>query len=380
MAYDIVVASAIGPFILVNMNYMGIFLQSSVAIAFTSIIPLLVFFLVGPLLFQSSYQPLILSALVSVAVGSLLGDVFFHLIPEIFDLHGDYLRNCGLMLFGVFFFFVGERVLQHYHQGHGHDHVEVVERHFELVGPSDPELGGNDEEDQVELEVLSSEGEARRTKTSDPIMMARESPPARPLLSHPSGTGPAKPMGLLVLTSDFIHNFVDGIAVGISFATSLPVGVSTAVAVLLHEIPHELGDFAILLAAGYSPTTVVICNVLTTISSFLGIAVSLILVVVQRDGSGESPAASEALMPFSTSIKPAILSITAGNFLYIALADLIPELLHTMPVPTHVQDHAGPECVSPANMQRWTRWLPYIQYLGVLFGSLTMLIIKIIFD
>lgn len=357
------------------MNYVTIFFQSSLAIAFTSIVPLLIFFLVGPLLFQSSYQPLLLSVLVSIAVGSLLGDVFFHLIPEIFDLHGDYLRNCGLMLFGVFVFFVGERVLQHYHQGHGHGHVEIVSRPFELVGLRDPELQETEDADQVELEVLSSEGAGGRPRSS--LNKPLDSQTSLPHPSQPYSTVAAKPMGLLVLTSDFIHNFVDGIAVGISFATSLPVGLSTAMAVFLHEIPHELGDFAILLAAGYSPTTIVICNVLTTLSSFLGIVVSLLLISMNTDTSSQFPIPHEALTPFATSVKPAILSVTAGNFLYIALTDLIPELLQTS---HHAQDYAPSDDSSLDNARRWNRWLPYIQYVGVLFGSVTMLIIKIVFD
>lgn len=321
-----------------------VFIYSSLTVALTSAVPLLIFLSVGSLLLKSSHHSIILSGLVSLAAGSLLGDVLFHLIPEIFNLHGDYLRNCALILTGVFVFFVGERVLQHYHHGHGHSHMA-------LNNPSDISFltgtitGGSPAAvDELELEQLN------RTPLNNS--------PKNPDEDRSTVLG-AKPVGLLVLTSDFIHNFVDGIALGVSFATSPSVGFSTAVAVFLHEIPHELGDFAILLAAGYSPLTIVICNMLTTLSSFLGVGVAILLMAMNKDDIGTGPNYGS----FSTTIKPAILSLTAGNFLYIALADLIPELLH---------GHHQAETSS--------KWLLLVQYVAFLAGATSMLIIKLISD
>jgi zinc transporter ZupT len=325
----------------------AVFVQSSIAVGFTSAVPLLIFFILGPMLCSNGHQSVLLASLVSLAVGSLLGDVFFHLIPEIFGLRGDYLRNCALMLFGVFIFFVGERVLQHYHTGHGHSHITQ----FTML--SDPEINGGMEA-EVELEVLSSEGRSERETSPESKRTTAIGE------STPAALRTAKPVGLLVLTSDFIHNFVDGIAIGVSFATSFPVGMSTAVAVFLHEIPHELGDFAILLSAGYTPMTIVICNILTTLSSFLGVAVSLVLIAINSDPG-------QAVEPFALALKPAILSLTAGNFLYIALADLIPELLNT---------GTDEERTSPS--QR--RWIPIIQYISFLIGATAMMLIKIFSD
>ena len=325
----------------------AVFIQSSIAVGFTSAVPLLIFFLLGPVLCSNSHQSVLLASLVSLAAGSLLGDVFFHLIPEIFGLRGDYLCNCALMLFGVFIFFVGERVLQHYHTGHGHSHMSQ----FAML--SDPEIN-NGMEHEVELEVLSTGGRSERETSPDSRGTTVGNGPT------PTTSRIAKPVGLLVLTSDFIHNFVDGVAIGVSFATSFPVGMSTAVAVFLHEIPHELGDFAILLSAGYTPMTIVICNILTTLSSFLGVAVSLVLIAINSDPG-------QAVVPFSLTLKPAILSLTAGNFLYIALADLIPELLN-----------AGTDEEQTNPSQR--RWIPIIQYISFLLGAVAMMLIKIFSD
>lgn len=368
------------------MGLAAAFVQSSLTVGLTSAVPLMVFFLVGPVLQKSNNQAIFLSGLVSLAVGSLLGDVFFHLVPEIFHLKGHYLRNCSLMLLGIFIFFVGERVLQHYHHGHGHDggdrlRITTVEvggmeegnRPFRNGSGSTLSrvLGISEEEEEEELELGTLAGAHHHHQTSISGVAVSSSPPYNACPAEDGGSSGGhrhgivrgtKPMGLLVLTSDFIHNFVDGLAIGISFGTSISVGLSTAVAVFLHEIPHELGDFAILLAAGYTPMAIVICNILTTLSSFVGIVLAICLIYCNQ---GDGPLGA-ALAPLSESIQPAILSLTAGNFLYIALADLIPELLHS---------HVGPDAGRRRRMAE-----SLLQYGGVLVGAACMLLIKVVSD
>jgi zinc transporter ZupT len=109
--------------------------------------------------------------------------------------------------------------------------------------------------------------------------------------------------------------------------------------------------------------TIVVCNILTTLSSFLGILVALFLIVIY--GNGELVHTDPDLGPFSSSIKPAILALTAGNFLYIALADLVPELLQG----SHKTEEAGK-----------SRWLPWTQYAAFLIGGASMLFIKVVSD
>lgn len=112
----------------------------------------------------------------------------------------------------------------------------------------------------------------------------------------------------LVLIGDAFHNFVDGAMIGSAVLTSLPLGVSTALAVAAHEVPQEVGDFAVLLHAGYSRQRALLLNVLSGVS---GIAGALLAVLIVH----AAPMA-----------KPYLLCIAAASFLYVAMADLIPDL------------------------------------------------------
>lgn len=111
-----------------------------------------------------------------------------------------------------------------------------------------------------------------------------------------------------VLVGDAFHNFVDGAVVAAAVLTSVPLGVSTAVAVAAHEIPQEVGDFAILLHAGYSRRRALLLNILSAGASAAGAIASLVAFdTVPR------------LLPY-------FLALAAASFLYVAMADLIPGL------------------------------------------------------
>ena len=111
-----------------------------------------------------------------------------------------------------------------------------------------------------------------------------------------------------VLVGDAFHNFVDGAVIGAAVITSIPLGVSTAIAIAAHEIPQELGDVAILLHAGYSRGRALMLNVLSGLSSALGVVGSF---------------AAFDQMPRA---RPYFLAMAAASFLYVAMADLIPGL------------------------------------------------------
>lgn len=119
------------------------------------------------------------------------------------------------------------------------------------------------------------------------------------------------PVGTLVLFSDGVHNFMDGIIIGASFIVSVPIGIATTIAVILHEIPQEIGDFAVLIHSGYSKTRALWLNFLSALLAILGLAVVLILNQTEQ------------------AVTFYFLPIAAGGFIYIALADLIPELQKT---------------------------------------------------
>jgi zinc and cadmium transporter len=112
----------------------------------------------------------------------------------------------------------------------------------------------------------------------------------------------------LVIVGDAVHTFVDGALIAAAVVTSVPLGITTALAVAAHEIPQEVGDFAILLRAGYSRTRAVTLNVLSAVGGVLGAFAMLV--------------ASQSV----PNVLPYVLSFAAGSFLYVAMSDLIPDL------------------------------------------------------
>ena len=113
---------------------------------------------------------------------------------------------------------------------------------------------------------------------------------------------------LPVVVGDGFHNFVDGAVIAAAAMSSLPLGITTAVAVTAHEIPQEVGDFAILLHAGYSRSKALMLNVLSALASIVGAIAAF--VAFDR---------IPALLPY-------FLALSAASFLYVAMADLIPGL------------------------------------------------------
>ncbi len=189
--------------------------------------------------------------LVALSAGALLGDVFIHILPEVFSTRGEITKTASLMLLGVLVFFILERFLRHHHS-HAHAH---------------------------EPEGCSETG--------------------------------VRAVGHMNLISDGAHNFLDGIAIGASYLISIPVGIATTVAVILHEIPQEIGDFGLLLHAGFTKKKALLYNILSASLAIVGAVLAL------------------AFSSFSENVATIVLPITAGSFLYIALADLLPELQET---------------------------------------------------
>lgn len=112
------------------------------------------------------------------------------------------------------------------------------------------------------------------------------------------------------LWGDAVHNFIDGIIIASSYLISLPVGIATTLAVILHEIPQEIGDFGVLLHGGFSKAKALFLNFLTALTAVLGTVAALLIGGLAQD-------ATLFLVPFA-----------AGSFVYIAGSDLIPELHH----------------------------------------------------
>merc|ERR1711974_179483 len=118
-----------------------------------------------------------------------------------------------------------------------------------------------------------------------------------------------KVAGFLNLAADMFHNFTDGLAVGASYLAGDSVGLITTITILFHEIPHEIGDFAILIQSGVPRGKAIALQLLTAVGAVTGCALSLLL-------GGATEAATTLTLPF-----------TAGGFIYIATVSVIPELL-----------------------------------------------------
>lgn len=150
-----------------------------------------------------------------------------------------------------------------------------------------------------------------------------------------------------------MHNFSDGLAIGAAFSAGLTGGISTSVAVFCHELPHELGDFAVLLKAGMTVNQAIVYNLLSALMAYVGMLIGT------------------AVGQYTNNITLWIFAITAGMFLYVALVDMLPEMLHG---DSEDEDHG--RCP--------VRQL-ILQNVGLLLGFAIMLVIalyedKIVFD
>ncbi len=131
--------------------------------------------------------------------------------------------------------------------------------------------------------------------------------------------GGYKSAGKLIIIGDGIHNFVDGILIAAAFLTDVKLGIATSIAVAAHEIPQEVGDFAILLQSGYSRARALSYNVLTSLTTVIG----GVLAYYSLEGL-------HSILPF-------FLALAASSFIYIAVADLIPTLHKKTDVKTALQ-------------------------------------------
>lgn len=116
------------------------------------------------------------------------------------------------------------------------------------------------------------------------------------------------PFAYMNLFGDALHNFIDGLIISASYIVSIPTGIATTIAVMLHEIPQEIGDFGVLIYAGFSKKKAIFMNFITALTAVLGVVFALLLT------------------NFISGIEKYFIGIAIGGFLYIAGSDLIPEL------------------------------------------------------
>jgi zinc and cadmium transporter len=124
----------------------------------------------------------------------------------------------------------------------------------------------------------------------------------------PTSSDHPHPLAYMNLFGDAVHNFIDGLIVGGSYLTSVKLGLTTTIAVVFHEIPQEMGDFGVLVYGGFDKSRALVFNFLTALTSVFGVIVALSLGSLFQNFIAY-------LVPFA-----------AGNFIYIAGSDLVPEL------------------------------------------------------
>lgn len=124
------------------------------------------------------------------------------------------------------------------------------------------------------------------------------------------------PVGRMILFSDGVHNFLDGLIIGASYLLSIEVGLATTLAVILHEIPQEIGDFGVLLYSGYSKTKALWYNFLSALFAVVGVAAVFLI--------GR----------WSDDLASYLIPLAAGGFTYVALSDLVPELNREANIPS----------------------------------------------
>jgi zinc and cadmium transporter len=114
--------------------------------------------------------------------------------------------------------------------------------------------------------------------------------------------------GVLILIGDGVHNFVDGILIAVTFLTSVPLGIATSLAIVSHEVPQEVGDFAILLESGFSAARAFLLNLVSGASTLVGALLAYVW------------------LPHLHSAVPYFMALAAAGFVYVAMADLVPGL------------------------------------------------------
>lgn len=208
-------------------------------------------------------------------------------------------------------------------QGHSHEHAKESNGH--VVSPI---------EDKVTATSTTTSSTSSNTNTPRQRKKDKKHHLASPVsTSVKPDKPPIKLSAYLNIIADFTHNITDGLALSSSFYASPTIGATTTLAVFCHEIPHEVGDFALLIQGGMSKKVAMALQFVTALGAVLG---TIIGISVQEFGSGAGVEAAGAmgnvgLVGTSLTWGDMLLPFTAGTFLYVGTVGVIPEMLETGP-------------------------------------------------
>jgi solute carrier family 39 (zinc transporter), member 7 len=260
--------------------------------------------------------------MVAFAVGGLLGDTLFHLLPEIFlgedsPQHVKFVmvepkRNLLLglaILVGFMTFVAMDKALRIATGGEGHDHNHGHSHAIESSSAQSTSVENKSQSDARKRKNKSANGTAvskhEKTEKSSSIKLG----------------------AYLNLIADFTHNITDGLAMSASFYTSPTIGATTTMAVFFHEIPHEVGDFALLIQSGFSKRAAMGAQFITALGALLGTCIGI--AVQEFGGSSARSTGTDTVGLAGTSLQwgDMLLPFTAGTFLYVGTVAVIPEML-----------------------------------------------------
>lgn len=279
-------------------------------------------------LVPTNIDPSSLSVMVAFAVGGLLGDTLLHLIPQTFmgEPHGDEAhfvmldpkRNAllGLFIFIGFVTFVAmDKTMRILGGGDGHSHSHShTHEHSEDTSAS----SSTDVRDKLG-DVKNRKGK-KSSKTKDAIA------------KKPEPSNSIKLSSYLNLVADFSHNITDGLAMSAAFYAGPMVGATTTVAVFFHEIPHEVGDFALLVQSGFTKWQAMGAQFFTAVGAFLGTFIGIAIQTYSASSAAEQAHGGEGsdagIWGTGLTAGDLVLPFTAGTFLYVGFS-VIPELLET---------------------------------------------------
>uniref|UniRef100_A0A8C7EA55 Solute carrier family 39 member 8 n=1 Tax=Nothoprocta perdicaria TaxID=30464 RepID=A0A8C7EA55_NOTPE len=265
-------------------------------------------------LLKKSYFPKILTYFVGLAIGTLFSNAIFQLIPEAFGFDpkvDNYIEKAVAVFGGFYILFFVERILKVilkiYNQTGHHDFENGEQNHpQDKTSPAKPPASINGVMCYANSAVVESNGNPGFDSIS--VVSAQEEETPGSLCKCLKGQPLSKigTIAWMITLSDAVHNFIDGLAIGASFTLSLFQGLSTSIAILCEEFPHELGDFVILLNAGMSTRQALFFNFLSACSCYIGMAFGILV------GNNFAP--------------NIIFAVAGGMFLYISLADMFPEM------------------------------------------------------
>jgi zinc transporter 7 len=269
----------------VKRDQLTIVLHACLSTLLISLAPFVILFFI-PLNNNGIENQSLLKVLLGFASGSLLGDAFLHLIPHAMNPHDHHDDT------------------DHSH-AHSHSDIPHDHSHSTIVGLS--VLAGMLCFLIVEKLVKHIKG-AEHVHSHSHVAAAKKTTTDKKT-DEVVAEGEINVAGYLNLAADFSHNFTDGLAIGASFMAGQNIGIITTLTILFHEVPHEIGDFAVLIQSGCSKKKAIFLQLFTALGALSGTLISLLF------ESAVSGIANSFILPF-----------TAGGFIYIATVSIIPEL------------------------------------------------------